>query len=153
MFPKDLGKQLKHEDKNNNKPTQSKWFHSYQIPAEPPTPKLKQETDRPRSKSLDDLVQKTIYPPMNPDKKVEWNKLIPHPHITPQIYPPMDPDKKVEWNKLIPHPHITPQIYPYLIHILHINIQIGFIVIKYLLKNNNNSEKVIAYLYLFMYIV
>lgn len=94
MFPYSLGQQLinKQEQKsdnnhsshsddenNNNRQNKSNWFHSYQIPAEKPKPSkpvIIKNSERKRSKSMDDIP---IYEPMNPEKKMDWNKLIPHP--------------------------------------------------------------------------
>ena len=74
-----------HSNQENDKPRASgkNWFHSYQIPAEAPIEKPVKQSQRKRSKSLGAIPSITnipIYEPMNPEKKMEWNKLIPHPH-------------------------------------------------------------------------
>ena len=122
MFPYNLQQALnKESDKKNNKPSNSEnnnkkenkpsnWFHSYQIPAESSKP-VKEPNEReskPRSKSLGELPLIPMYQPMNPEKKVDWNKFVPHPKDKDiPKYEPMNPEKKMEWNKLVPHPHLS----------------------------------------------
>lgn len=116
MFPYYLQQELNKEsapkndkhsnsDNNNNKEEHkpSNWFHSYQIPVESSKP-IKERESKPRSKSLGEMPNIPMYQPMNPEKKVEWNKLMPHPKDKDiPKYEPMNPEKKMEWNKLIPH--------------------------------------------------
>eukprot|EP01084_Bolivina_argentea_P041142 75930_1 len=121
MFPLHLGSQLNKKkderqkdripEQQKSKSTSTNWFHCYQVPEEEPKRTTKPMT-KPRSRSLDSMP---IYPPMDPSKKIEWNKVIPHPHINTDkeipMYPPMDPHKKMDWDKIIhphiPHPHLT----------------------------------------------
>eukprot|EP01083_Nonionella_stella_P137990 419864_1 len=118
MFTLQLGQQLKHEknatkedqqsDSDTDSPQKastppSHWFHSYQIPAEPPrAPKVAPKQQRARSKSLGEFP---MYEPMNPDHKMEWGKLMPHPHLEDiPKYEPMNPQHPIEWRKMMPHP-------------------------------------------------
>ena len=78
----------------------SNWFHSYQVPAEAPKPV------KPTPKPAGHMPTIPMYEPMNPEKKIDWKKMVPHPKLDDiPKYEPMNPQKPMDWQKVIPHPH------------------------------------------------